>query len=376
MGIFSATADTGRPWTSASTVASDWTLQQLAPYIGRMKTAMARFLVEEYSRPNDIVADPFCGSGIVPFEAAAMRRRVLAGDINPYGLTLTRAKLFAPTDLQSALDNFERTWARSHLLLTDSFKLAQTAPDWVKKFFHPETLVEAIAVREACLHEEDTFSLACLLGILHHQRPGFLSFPSSHLVPYLRDKKFPRDQFKELYEYRDVYSRMVKKIKRTYRRTPPLYPSTLGVYDVDACEFPCEHKVDAVITSPPYMNLLDYGRDNRLRLWFLRGDQPIPDFPRGQREAAFRTLMERFLCHWVSRVRTNGHIILVLGDVARGGKSTHPASVVKDMVANDPRLQSLQVIGEERDAIPDIRRSRREVRGGKEEIILAIRRGA
>jgi hypothetical protein len=26
--------------------------------------------------------------------------------------------------------------------------------------------------------------LASMLGILHHQRPGFLSFPSSHLIPY------------------------------------------------------------------------------------------------------------------------------------------------------------------------------------------------
>jgi hypothetical protein len=26
---------------------------------------------------------------------------------------------------------------------------------------------------------------------------------------------------------------------------------------------------DALITSPPYMNALDYGRDNCLRLWFI-----------------------------------------------------------------------------------------------------------
>jgi DNA modification methylase len=30
-----------------------------------------------------------------------------------------------------------------------------------------------------------------------------------------------------------------------------------------------ENSIDAVISSPPYMNALDYGRDNRLRLWFL-----------------------------------------------------------------------------------------------------------
>ena len=36
---------------------------------------------------------------------------------------------------------------------------------------------------------------------------------------------------------------------------------------VEAVDLP--NDIDCVITSPPYMNALDYGRDNRLRLWFL-----------------------------------------------------------------------------------------------------------
>src|SRR5258708_20036869 len=42
-----------------------------------------------------------------------------------------------------------------------------------------------------------TFLLSCLLAILHHQRPGFLSFPSSHAVPYLRLNSFPRELYPE-----------------------------------------------------------------------------------------------------------------------------------------------------------------------------------
>lgn len=373
MGFSSSVNDAEKPWTSASTVATDWTLQQLAPYIGRMKTAMARFLVEEYSQPNQLIADPFCGSGVVPFEAVAMRRRVLAGDMNPYGLTLTRAKLFAPTSFDDALRSFEETWNHSRTI-AQAGKPDRNIPEWVSRFFHPETLNEALALRDACLERNDVFTLACLLGILHHQRPGFLSYPSSHLVPYLRDKKFPREQFPELYDYRDVHSRMLKKIKRTYRRVPTLHAGVIDVRDTDACTFPCSHEVDAVITSPPYMNLLDYSRDNRLRLWFLQGDKTTPDFPRVNREAAFSSLMARFLAHWNNHVRPGGHIVLVLGDVARGGKSTHPAEVVKSMINAHPELHSLRVESEIKDAIPDIRRSRREVRGGKEEVILALKK--
>ena len=57
-----------------------------------------------------------------------------------------------------------------------------------------------------------------LLGILHHQRPGFLSFPSSHLVPYLRSRKYPRKMFPEMYSYRELRPRLLAKIMRSYKR--------------------------------------------------------------------------------------------------------------------------------------------------------------
>src|SRR6266849_5822441 len=69
-----------RIWSSKSTVKEDWTFHQLAPYIGRMKTSMARSLVLHWTRPGDLIVDPFCGCGVVALEAAAHGRRVVAGD--------------------------------------------------------------------------------------------------------------------------------------------------------------------------------------------------------------------------------------------------------------------------------------------------------
>ena len=73
-------------------------------------------------------------------------------------------------------------------------------PMWVREFFHPETLRETLAWTLTLRERRRWFLLASLLGILHHQRPGFLSFPSSHTVPYLRKKAFPPAKFPELYE--------------------------------------------------------------------------------------------------------------------------------------------------------------------------------
>src|SRR5437016_5303653 len=50
-------------WSSSSTVGTDYTFHQLAPYIGRIKTSIARWLVQTWTQDGDTVVDPFCGAG-------------------------------------------------------------------------------------------------------------------------------------------------------------------------------------------------------------------------------------------------------------------------------------------------------------------------
>jgi DNA modification methylase len=50
------------------------TLQQLSPYVGKMKSGMARTLVNLYSQEGDVILDPFSGSGVVPLEAVLAER--------------------------------------------------------------------------------------------------------------------------------------------------------------------------------------------------------------------------------------------------------------------------------------------------------------
>ena len=190
-------------WSSASTAATDCTFHQIAPYIGRMKTSIARFLVAKFTNPGDLVVDPFCGSGVVALEAAIGGCEILAGDWNNYAVALTKAKLTPPSNLAAAEFELTKLWNTSRELLPKQD--LRTVPIWVRKFFHPETLRSALAFRDACVNAKNIFHLACLLGILHHQRPGFLSYPSSHLVPYLKNKNFPKNHYPALYTERDVF---------------------------------------------------------------------------------------------------------------------------------------------------------------------------
>src|ERR1017187_2117048 len=196
-------------WTG-SALKKESTLHQLSPYIGKLKSSIAASLISQFTNPGDLVYDPFSGSGTVALEAWAASRRVMANDLSPYAYALTRGKLFPPHTLQDALDSIAQTSVAAIKLRNDVD--LRKVPRWVRDFFHPETLRETIAWTTVLRRQRSWFVLAALLGILHHQRPGFLSFPSSHTVPYLRVKKFPRSRFPELYEYRSLRDRLEAKV--------------------------------------------------------------------------------------------------------------------------------------------------------------------
>ncbi len=300
----------------SSTICDRLGLDGIAPYIGRLRASAAASLVQDWTKPGDLVVDPFCGGGSVPLFAAVQGRHVLAGDWNPYAVLLTRAKLFPPASAEIAMDKLHMTWnAAQRLRPTQDLR---SVPAWVRRFFHPETLRELLAFRDACISSHQDFLLACLLGILHHQRPGFLSFPSSHLLPYLRSKRFPRDRYPDLYEYRGVLPRLAAKIGRVYKRYPGRHTVKRAVHLSEMARLPLRKELDAVITSPPYMNELDYVRDNRLRLWVLQRSVPTHlEIRAAERVVQFTILMQKLVGRFAAHLKRRGRFILVLGQTMK-----------------------------------------------------------
>ena len=173
---------------AASCTHQECSLHQLSPYIGKVKSIIAKDLVLQYSRPGQLVADMFCGSGTVPLEAARLGRRVFASDTSIYAITLTKGKLFAPERIDIALETLNKVLIRAKSSPVPDLR---GVPQWVRAFFHPRTLKETLRLIRFLKCKRQYFFLGSMLGILHHQRPGFLSYPSSHLVPYLRSTDFP-----------------------------------------------------------------------------------------------------------------------------------------------------------------------------------------
>lgn len=352
------------------------TLHQLSPYVGKLKSGMARALISLYSEKGDVVLDPFSGSGIVPFEAAIMERTALANDLSPYAYTITRGKLEAPGSKAKANVLAEKVLkvVREE---SESVDLDQI-DEWVREFYHPKTLQEIVVAARVMREMGSHFLLSCLMGILHHQRPGFLSYPASHMVPYLRGSKYPPEEYSEMYEYRDLESRLLAKIHRAYRRSflPPNWGDHhYQVWQVNSMNLPAdEGTVDAIISSPPYFGALDYARDNRLRLWFLGcKDWKSLDNSLTANSKVYLPQMSECIKEMNRVLRPGGYCVLVLGDVERDGKLRRTAEILSE-VASEVTAGQLATEQIYDDRIPDIRRSRRNTQTTKFERILVMQK--
>jgi len=352
------------------------TLQQLSPYVGKLKSGMAAALIEIFSDVGDVVLDPFSGSGVVPLESVLAGRTAYANDLSPYAALLTRGKLEAPANSQTALRRAEEVIAVAErtALTTD----VSHVPGWIQEFFHPQTMREIVAAFNVLRADHDSFLMACMMGILQHVRPGFLSYPASHLVPYLRKAKYPPDAFPEMYRYRDLRSRLLAKVRRAYRNAG--LPSNWSrrsykVWERNAANLPITDRgVDAIISSPPYFGALDYARDNRLRLWFLGcRDWKQLDSELTASEKVYLPQMTECIREMNRVLKVGGYCVLVLGDVERDGKLRRTAEILSNLAAlvTGGQLRTEEI---HEDAIPDDRRARRKTRTTKYERILVMKK--
>ncbi|MFQ5787329.1 MAG: DNA methyltransferase [Thermodesulfobacteriota bacterium] len=352
------------------------TLNQLSPYVGKLKSGMVQVLISLYSTKGDTVLDPFSGSGVVPFMSALMGRQAYANDLSPYAYVLTRAKLETPYLKSQAVDAAIRLLDKVETI-APSISLDEV-PDWIQSFFHPKTLQELIVAFQLLQEHQSYFLLACLLGILHHQRPGFLSYPASHLVPYLRKSKYPQEDYPEMYQYRDVRSRLLSKIKRAYRRheLPVDWKNRhYKIWQTNSMNLPVnDQQVDAIISSPPYFGALDYARDNRLRLWFL-GCKNWKELDQNltANSKVYIPQMSACIKEMYRILKPKKYCILVLGDVERDNKTHRTAEILAE-VANNVTNNGFTIDTIYDDIIPDERRSRRKTKTTKFERILVMRR--
>src|SRR5438445_3280993 len=72
-------------------------MHSMCSYHGMFPARLVHYFVQRFSKPDDLVLDPFSGRGTTPLQARVEGRRTIGNDLNPLAYVLSRAKSAAPS---------------------------------------------------------------------------------------------------------------------------------------------------------------------------------------------------------------------------------------------------------------------------------------
>jgi hypothetical protein len=308
------------------------------------------------------------GRGTTPIEAALMGRVPFGNDINPLSLTFTGPRLNPPT-----LEEISARLKGINLTDCDEF------PDDLLVFYHPDTLREICALKkyflgarhsgpqriatndapnssEALLTNENAAARSaarrdavgdwlCMVALnrLTGHSPGFFSvytLPPNQAVSIKSQQKI-NEKRKQSPPYRDVAKLIIKKSKQLLGDvTPEIRQVLASVADkarftnspADATTALPANSVSLAVTSPPFLDVVQYADDNWLRCWFLGIDPQSVNLTVPKKLDVWAVAMTKVF-HELHRVlKPGGHVAFEVGEV-HGGKTKLEETVLPCGVA-------------------------------------------
>lgn len=309
-------------WTSAQR--EGHSLHEVS-YRACFKPSLPAFFIERLSKPGDLVLDPFMGRGTTALEASLRSRVPCGNDVNPLSSMLVRPRL-QPPELTAV---FERI---------DALDLWWSGPidDDLLTFFHPETLRALYALRAYFIRRDelgeldqidDWLRMVCVNRLTGHSS-GFFSvytLPPNQATSLDGQRRInvKRDQVPP---ERDIGAILKKKSQALLQDVRPLmgqqqdYANQAKLMTGVASSMPGlpDQSVQLVVTSPPFLDVVQYATDNWLRCWFCGIDAKQVPITMARTVDAWQGAMSEVFLELHRVVRPGGYVAFEVGEVKKG----------------------------------------------------------
>ena len=311
-------------WTAKQRAASS--LHEVS-YRACFKPQLPRFFIQRLTEPGEVVYDPFMGRGTTVVEAALLNRIPSGCDINPLSVFLTKPRL-EPPSLRQVGERLGRVDWRDH----DEF------PEDLLVFYHPETLREICALKkyllcrraDGTLDPVDRWIWMVGLNRLTGHSPGFFSvytLPPNQAVSVQAQRKInaernqspPRRKVDECISRKT--SRLLRDCDHKVREALAPIASKAVLLTANSSSTPQFQNDSAslVVTSPPFLDVVDYASDNWLRCWFIGVDAASVALTVPKKLDEWQKAMTAVFHEMCRILRPGGHVAFEVGEV-RGGK--------------------------------------------------------
>lgn len=258
---------------------------------------MARALIERYSKPGELVLDPFCGSGTLMVEAVTLGRNAVGSDIDPIAVFISRVK--TQRIRLSALHT------SAEILLGHIDKLRRADSEYLDRQFHDLTdkeyrrslrryevevpqipnvfhwfrcyvLIDLARLRQAIQlldvpRKHKDFLMLCFGAIIRNSSNADpVPVSGLEVTSYMKEREANGRIINPFALYERSLARSLKDVEQFCQRVASS-AANVRVLQADATQLGRHFRqsVDAVITSPPYHNAVDYYRRHTLEMYWL-----------------------------------------------------------------------------------------------------------
>lgn len=315
------------------------TVHSLHRFPGNFIPQIPSYLIQLLSKKNDLVLDPFCGSGTTGVEALILGRRSCQRDVNRASMLVAKGKLAAMTGV-NVKDDLQRIAQESFLYslsrISVDKRYAERDPE-LRFWLHEDTFAQLRALWDMIegTSNGDTRDVLEMLftDTLFACASTAQSLTSGgkarrHHWGWIADNVKPKTQ-----HWHDAFRIFRDRLIHACDVTSTLKPLTyenlnadsaipaLKREDIRSLSMP-DACVDLIVTSPPYLGMIDYTLANRLTyLWYgwpITEDRDLEMGARyrrnrlGAAEEYFNSI--KISCEQVARVlRPGGFCALVIG---------------------------------------------------------------
>jgi DNA modification methylase len=315
----------GEFWTSKQRQAS--TLQEVS-YRACFKPQLPNYFINKYTQEGDVVYDPFGGRGTTVIEAALLGRKVIQNDINPISTILSAGRLPVPTlrQVEERLANI-------------NFNVRLESDIDLSMFYEERTLNELLHYQQYFVDrlKSKTFdSLDAWIRMIATNRltghsPGFFSvytLPPNQAVSAERQIKI-NQKLDQIPNYRDTKKIILKKTKQLLSGLTEIqiknlhnaYKSSLfltkSANNTDEIK---SNSVSLIVTSPPFLDIVQYIDDNWLRCWFnsINAKEVGKNITMSKTVEDWSVQMQKVLRELHRMLKPNGVIAFEVGEVRSG----------------------------------------------------------
>ncbi len=263
----------GEFWTSAQRKASS--VHEIS-YRACFKPQLPHFFIKNLTGVGSRIYDPFSGRGTTVIEAGLLGRQIASNDANPLSRILTRPRFFIPAEKQVA--------ARMAEIPAGTGERAEID---LSMFYDQKTEGEIVSLRQYLINREETGRIDSVdswirmvaTSRLTGHSAGFFSvytLPPNQAVSPERQVQINQRRA-QVPEYRNIRDLILRKTRSLVRDLTPEERTRLnnagksGLFmtgDSGSTTPIPDESVTLTVTSPPFLDTVQYAKDNWLRCWF------------------------------------------------------------------------------------------------------------